>query len=201
MIHRQIALSILIFLSTGACRRDAARQQSNEFVQKELLRYFAPGMHPDRSVVGLWYAEKKGLASLAEAKLKRENPGVAMSRAAGELKLDSRAPEMFIRVGSNGIFRTMLILPDKVKLEFGKYKVPKDDEMENESADQFEGYLQSSNMVPVRFVVYKGGRYEKLIYYEGNNRIEAYREFAKPEDIMARYRQQFSKLQTLFPES
>ena len=67
--------------------------------------------------------------------------------------------------------------------------------------EEFDGLLQSrDNVVPVKFVVYKNGNSHRLFYYEGNHRIEARREYAKPEDIIARYQKQFSKLDTLLGE-
>lgn len=171
-------------------------------------------MHEDRAVVGLWYADKKGLAALAEAKLRRANPAVAHSRAAGELAEAAASPEMFIRVSRGRIFRTMLILPDKVKLEFGKINFPREEaeptentdtpkeeakvEPKDDTREEYDGLLQSrGNVVPVKFVIYKYGNSHRLFYIEGNQRIEARREYTKPEDIIARYQKQFSKIDTL----
>lgn len=196
------------------CRKQAAKQDDTTFVHRELLRFFSPGLHEDRAVVGLWIADKKGLAALAEAKLRRANPGLALSRAAGELTEAAASPEMFIRVSRGRIFRTMLILPDKVKLEFGKLNIPRDEaeageipktpkeetrtENKDDTKEEYDGLLQSrDNVVPVKFVVYKQGNSQRLFYYEGNHRIEARREYAKPEDIIARYQKQFSKIDTL----
>ena len=219
MSRRQYFFLITISLtSLASCRKPAPKQADTTFVQKELLRFFSPGLHEDRAVVGLWIADKKGLAAMAEAKLRRAEPGLAMSRAAGELTEAAASPEMFIRVSRGRIFRTMLILPDKVKLEFGKLNFPRDEAAGEEGAEpttkeetkapanddtkeEFDGLLQSrDNVVPVKFVVYKNGNSHRLFYYEGNHRIEARREYAKPEDIIARYQKQFSKLDTLLGE-
>ncbi len=185
------------------CRRQAPRQNDTAFVRKELLRFFSPGLHEDRGVVGLWYAEKKGLAALAEAKLRRENFGVANSRAADELREAAQSPEMFIRIGRNGIFRTMLILPDKVRLEFGKILRPVEDAEApaiDETREEHDGVLQSRNTVPVKFVVFKEGSRHRMFYYEGNHRIEARREFGKPEELITRYETHFSKMDSFFPD-
>lgn|GEM_PF-5168838 len=198
----------------ASCRKAAPKKNDTTFVQKELLRFFSPGLHQDRAVVGLWIADKKGLAALAEAKLRRAEPGLAMSRASGELAEAAKSPEMFIRVSRGRIFRTMLILPDKVKLEFGKLNFPREEieaaentdapkeetraEVKDDTKEEYDGLLQSrDNVVPVKFVVYKHGNSYRLFYYEGNHRIEARREYAKPEDIIARYQKQFNTLDTL----
>ncbi|MFO1472691.1 MAG: hypothetical protein U1F27_16840 [Turneriella sp.] len=219
MSHRYFFLFIAFsFAATVSCRKAAPKPSDTSFVQKELLRFFSPGLHEDRAVVGLWIADKKGLAAMAEAKLRRAEPGLAMSRAAGELTEAAASPEMFIRVSRGRIFRTMLILPDKVKLEFGKLNFPREEAGGDENTDapkeetktqtkddtkeEFDGLLQNrDNVVPVKFVVYKNGNSHRLFYYEGNHRIEARREYTKPEDIIARYQKQFSKLDTLLNEN
>ena len=216
MSRRKLLFIIAITLPALAfCRKATPRQNDTTFVNKELLRFFSPGLHEDRAVVGLWIADKKGLPALAEAKLRRANPALAHSRAAGELTEAATSPEMFIRVSRGRIFRTMLILPDKVKLEFGKLSLPRDEAEPQENTDaapkeeakaannddsreEYDGLLQSrDNVVPVKFVVYKNGNSHRLYYYEGNHRVEARREFAKPEEIIARYQKQFSRLDTL----
>lgn len=215
MNPRYLLFIISLSLPTlSFCRKQPNKQKDTTFVQKELLRFFTPGLHEDRAVVGLWIADKKGLAALAEAKLRRASPALAMSRAAGELTEAAKSPEMFIRVSRGRIFRTMLILPDKVKLEFGKLNIPREEtesaenaepppeeakaEPKNDMREEYDGLLQSrDNVVPVKFVVYKYGNSHRLFYYEGNHRIEARREYAKPEDIIARYQKQFSKIDTL----
>lgn len=218
MTPRRLLLIITISLPTLAfCRKSAPKQNETKFIPKELLRFFTPGLHEDRAVVGLWYADKKGLSALAEAKLRRANPAVANSRAAGELVEAAASPEMFIRVSRGRIFRTMLILPDRVKLEFGKINFPREEdesaenpdvpkeeakaETKDDTREEYDGLLQSrDNIVPVKFVVYKSGNSHRLFYYEGNHRIEARREYGKAEDIIARYQKQFSKLDTLLGE-
>ncbi len=218
MIRRYPFFTIAIFLPALAfCREQAPKQNDTTFIHKELLRFFSPGLHEDRAVVGLWIADKKGLAALAEAKLRRASPALAMSRAAGELTEAAASPEMFIRVSRGRIFRTMLILPDSVKLEFGKLSIPRQDpdltenteapkkeakaETKDDTKEEYDGLLQSrDNVVPVKFVVQKQGNSHRLFYYEGNHRIEARRENAKPEDIIARYQKQFSRLDTLLGE-
>ena len=218
MSRRNTLFIIVLSLPALAfCRKQAPRQNDTGFVHKELLRFFSPGLHEERAVVGLWIADKKGLAAMAEAKLRRANPTLALSRAAGELTEAAASPEMFIRVSRGRIFRTMLILPDKVKLEFGKLNIPQEDAESVEKADtpkeetktenkddtkeEYDGLLQSrDNVVPVKFVVYKHGNSHRLFYYEGNHRIEARREYAKPEDIITRYQKQFNTLDTLLGE-
>lgn len=200
------------------CQKTAPKANDTGYIKKELLRFFTPGLHEDRAVVGLWIADKKGLAAMAEAKLRRANPTLALSRAAGELTEAAATPEMFIRVSRGRIFRTMLILPNKVKLEFGKLNIPREDadaaekteapsevpkvENKDDTKEEYDGLLQSrDNVVPVKFVVHKYGNSHRLFYYEGNHRIEARREFAKPEEIIARYQKQFNQLDTLLGEN
>jgi hypothetical protein len=215
VISRYLLFIIAISLPTlSFCHKQAPKQNDTAFVHRELLRFFSPGLHEDRAVVGLWIADKKGLAALAEAKLRRASPALANSRAAGELTEAAASPEMFIRVSRGRIFRTMLILPDKVKLEFGKLNIPREEaeagevqeatkdetrpETKDDTKEEYDGLLQSrDNVVPVKFVVFKQGNSQRLFYYEGNHRIEARREYAKPEDIIARYQKQFSRLDTL----